>query len=145
MDLRILLFRGQRIAWISLIYPSVHPFVPPTQLHKSSRSFLSTWPLHIPDNHHLRFLIPFPPPPIPSYNHTNFPTSSPPHIVNPVNLHPRLDLVEQFLRPLALGPHAALPLLRLVDLQVKPFEVDGEAAVVPFEALAVPLGLCEGE
>lgn len=71
---------------------------------------------------HPRFPIPFPPSPFPfPLQPQKLPHILPPHIVNPVNLHPRLDLVEQFLRPLALGPHAALPLLRLVDLQVKPF------------------------
>ena len=69
----------------------------------------------------------------------------PPHILNPINLHPRLNLIQQPLRALFLACHAPLLLFRLVDLQVELFEVDGEAAVVPFEAFGVPLALLVGE
>ena len=85
-----------------------------------------------------RLLPPLPPGPL---QPTELPHIPHFHILDLINRYPRLNLVQQPLRPLRLLSNAPLLLLRFVDLQVESLEIDRKAAVEPFEALRVPLSL----
>ena len=63
------------------------------------------------------------------------------HVRDLEYIYPRHNLIPQLLRPLLLLLHSPLLLFFLIDYQIKLFEIDPEAAMIPFEAFRVPLAL----